>query len=78
MLPLNQILHGDCVEILNRLPERSVDLIFADPPYNLQLQQQLYRPDMSKVDAVDDEWDRFEGFAEYDQFTRAWLAALVV
>jgi site-specific DNA-methyltransferase (adenine-specific) len=75
MLPLDQILHGDCVDILNRLPEQSVDLIFADPPYNLQLQQQLFRPDMSKVDAVDDEWDQFAGFAEYDQFTRAWLGA---
>jgi modification methylase len=74
-LPLDQILQGDCIEILKGLPEQSVDLIFADPPYNLQLQQELYRPDMSKVDAVDDEWDRFDGFAQYDQFTRAWLQA---
>jgi len=66
---------GDCVEILDALPERSVDLIFADPPYNLQLQQELWRPNMTKVDAVDDEWDRFGSFAEYDRFTIDWLNA---
>jgi modification methylase len=74
-LPLDRILHGDCVEILDSLPEKSIDLIFADPPYNLQLQQELWRPDMTRVDAVDDEWDRFHGFAEYDRFSRQWLAA---
>ncbi len=74
-LPLDQILKGDCVEVLSRLPESSIDLIFADPPYNLQLQQTLYRPNMSKVAAVDDEWDRFDGFEEYDRFTTAWLSA---
>ncbi len=74
-LPLDQILQGDCVEILNQLPEKSVDLIFADPPYNLQLQQDLWRPDMTKVDAVDDAWDRFDDFAAYDRFTRDWLLA---
>lgn len=74
-LPLNQIIHGDCVEVLNALPERSVDLIFADPPYNLQLQQELWRPDMTRVDAVNDDWDRFDGLHEYDAFTRAWLTA---
>jgi modification methylase len=73
--PFNQIIQGDCVEILNTLPEKSVDLIFADPPYNLQLQQELWRPNMTRVDAVDDEWDRFDGFEAYDQFTRAWLRA---
>ena len=62
-LPLNQILHGDCIEILESLPERSIDLIFADPPYNLQLQQELWRPNMTRVDAVDDAWDRFDDFA---------------
>jgi modification methylase len=72
---LNQILHGDCIEILNSLPENSVDLIFADPPYNLQLQNDLYRPDMTKVDAVNDGWDKFENFKEYDKFTRRWLSA---
>ena len=74
-LPLNQILHGDCVSLLNSLPEDSVDLIFADPPYNLQLQNDLWRPNMTKVDAVDDEWDQFASFAEYDNFTQDWLLA---
>ncbi len=72
-LPLNQILQGDCREILPKLPERSIDLIFADPPYNLQLQQDLYRPDRSRVDAVNDAWDQFSSFSEYDEFSRAWL-----
>ena len=74
-LPLNQILHGDCIEILRSLPENSVDLIFADPPYNLQLRNDLYRPNMTKVDAVNDGWDKFEGFDEYDAFTQEWLSA---
>ncbi len=74
-LPLNQVLHGDCLAELDRLPEKSVDLVFADPPYNLQLQADLYRPNMSKVDAVTDAWDKFGSFAEYDVFTRRWLAA---
>jgi site-specific DNA-methyltransferase (adenine-specific) len=74
-LPLNQILHGDCIEILSTLPENSVDVIFADPPYNLQLRNDLYRPDTSKVDAVDDGWDKFEDFKTYDEFTYKWLSA---
>jgi modification methylase len=74
-LPLDQIIQSDCIEVLNGLPERSVDLIFADPPYNLQLRQALWRPNMTRVDAVDDAWDRFDGFAAYDSFTRGWLAA---
>lgn len=74
-LPLDQVLLGDCVEIMNTLPERSVDLIFADPPYNLQLQQELWRPNMTKVDAVDDDWDRFSDFESYDRFSREWLLA---
>ena len=74
-LPLDQIIAGDCVEALHALPARSVDLIFADPPYNLQLRQALYRPNMTQVDAVDDDWDQFGSFAEYDAFTRAWLNA---
>ena len=74
-LPLNTILDGDCVEVMNALPEGSVDLIFADPPYNLQLKGDLHRPDNSHVDAVDDHWDQFSSFAEYDAFTRAWLKA---
>jgi len=74
-LPLNSLLHGDCTEVLASLPENSVDVIFADPPYNLQLQNDLYRPNLSKVAAVEDGWDKFESFAEYDAFTRAWLTA---
>lgn len=72
-LPVDQILLGDCRQILADLPEKSVDLIFADPPYNLQLQQELLRPNMTKVDAVDDEWDHFNDLAEYDRFTEEWL-----
>jgi DNA modification methylase len=75
VLPLNQILNGDCVEVMNSLPEKSIDLIFADPPYNLQLQNDLHRPNMTKVDAVDDEWDQFASFPIYDEFTRNWLTA---
>jgi len=74
-LPLNHIVQGDCIDVLNSLPEKSVDLIFADPPYNLQLQNDLYRPDLSKVDAVDDNWDKFSSFANYDDFTSNWLRA---
>lgn len=74
-LPIDTILVGDCIDHMNALPAGSVDLIFADPPYNLQLDQGLTRPDQSKVDAVDDDWDKFESFAHYDQFTRAWLKA---
>ena len=64
---------GDSTELLADLPERSVDLVFADPPYNLQLAGELFRPNNSRVDGVEDDWDRFEGLAEYDAFTRAWL-----
>jgi len=74
-LPLNQIIEGDCLEVLNTLPEKSVDLIFADPPYNLQLQQELWRPNMTRVTAVNDEWDHFEDFQAYDAFSKAWLSA---
>ena len=74
-LPLNQILDGDCIERMNSLPAGSVDMIFADPPYNLQLRGDLHRPDNSKVDAVDDAWDQFASFKAYDKFTRAWLKA---
>ncbi len=70
---INTILNGDCVKALKRLPDASVDMVFADPPYNLQLDGALSRPDQSIVDAVDDEWDKFESFATYDTFTRAWL-----
>jgi modification methylase len=74
-LPLNQVLQGDCVEVMDSLPASSVDMIFADPPYNLQLHQELWRPNFTRVDPVDDEWDRFTDFAVYDAFTRAWLLA---
>lgn len=74
-LPLNSVLHGDCRTILPTLPPGSVDLIFADPPYNLQLRNDLWRPNLTHVDGVDDAWDKFNSFEEYDQFTREWLSA---
>jgi modification methylase len=73
--PLDEVLVGECIAALERLPAESVDLVFADPPYNLQLEGSLTRPDQSLVDAVDDDWDKFSSFAAYDAFTRAWLAA---
>jgi len=72
-LPLDQVLLGDCLAVMPLLPMSSVDCVFADPPYNLQLRGELRRPDDSLVDGVDDEWDRFDDFAAYDAFTRAWL-----
>lgn len=74
-LPVNQILLGDCIELMNGLPEESVDVVFADPPYNLQLAGDLHRPNNSRVDGVEEQWDKFDSFAEYDRFTRAWLTA---
>jgi modification methylase len=73
-LPVGQILDGDCIAAMRSLPAASVDMVFADPPYNLQLGGDLARPDGSHVDAVTDEWDKFDNFAAYDAFTRAWLA----
>lgn len=75
ILNIDRIIEGDCIEVLNGLPEKSIDTVFADPPYNLQLSQDLYRPNMTKVDAVDDDWDKFGTFAEYDEFTTNWLRA---
>ena len=72
---LDTIIKGDCVAALEALPDQSVDVIFADPPYNLQLGGALHRPDQSLVDACDDEWDQFASFQAYDAFTRAWLLA---
>ena len=72
-MELDAVIPGDCIEVMRALPAASVDLIFADPPYNLQLRGDLHRPDNSRVDAVDDDWDRFASFAAYDAFTRAWL-----
>ncbi len=69
----DRIIRGDCVAELAKLPAASVDLVFADPPYNLQLEGRLTRPDQSEVDGVDDHWDQFASFEEYDAFTRAWL-----
>ena len=68
-----RIIHGDCLDILPRLPDRCADLIFADPPYNLQLKGELYRPNMTRVNGVEDEWDKFPSFAAYDNFCRQWL-----
>jgi modification methylase len=73
-LPLDTILEGDCIAGMQSLPSGSIDTIFADPPYNLQLRGNLHRPDNSLVDAVDDDWDKFSDFAAYDAFTRAWLS----
>ncbi len=73
---MDSIIRGDCVAALEKLPKNSVDVVFADPPYNLQLDGELHRPDQSKVDACDDHWDQFDTFRAYDDFTRAWLLAV--
>lgn len=72
-LDLNKIHQGDCIELLKKVPDNSVDLIFADPPYNLQLNGELYRPNQTKVDAVTDAWDKFESKEDYDKFTILWM-----
>ncbi len=68
------IIHGDCVEALSDMAPESFDMCFADPPYNLQLENELYRPNRTKVDAVDEDWDQFESMEAYDRFTEAWMA----
>ena len=73
--PAETIIQGDCIEAMNALPAKSVDLVFADPPYNLQLGGELTRPDQSRVDAVNDDWDKFASFQVYDEFTRNWMTA---
>jgi modification methylase len=73
-LPVDTIIEGDCIAEMARLPDKSADMIFADPPYNLQLGGDLFRPEGSRVDAVDDDWDKFDSLAAYDDFTRDWLA----
>lgn len=73
---VNQLIQGDCLEVLQSLPKKSVDLVFADPPYNLQLQQELWRPNLTHVDAVNDEWDQFADTQAYDEFTRTWLSLI--
>jgi modification methylase len=72
-LPVDEVIVGDCLAELARFPSASVDLVFADPPYNLQLAGDLLRPNNTRVDGVDDDWDKFSGFEEYDRFSRAWL-----
>ncbi|MHA1401693.1 MAG: site-specific DNA-methyltransferase [Candidatus Heimdallarchaeaceae archaeon] len=74
MMELNKIHKMDCIEGMKKLPDESIDLIFADPPYNLQLKNELYRPNQTLVDAVNDKWDKFESFEEYDNFSRKWLS----
>ena len=74
-LPLDQVLVGDSLQVMEQLPPESIDLIFADPPYNLQLRQDLWRPNLTRVEGVSDAWDQFTGFAEYDAFTTTWLTA---
>jgi len=71
----NLVIKGNCLEVLPLLPPASVDLIFADPPYNLQLTDDLHRPDMTRVEGVNDQWDKFEDFKSYDEFTETWLAS---
>jgi DNA modification methylase len=73
IVPVDHIFYGDCVQVLKTIPERSVDLIFADPPYNLQLDKTLWRPNATKVNGVDETWDQFSNFEAYDQFTQDWL-----
>ena len=70
---INTIIQGDCIEELKSFPNNSIDLIFADPPYNLQLNVELHRPNQTIVDAVNDEWDKFKSFEEYDNFCTNWL-----
>ena len=73
-LPLNKIIKGDSIESMRSLPDNSIDVIFADPPYNLQLKNDLSRPDSSKVNGVTEGWDRFKSFEEYDKFTKDWIS----
>ena len=72
-LPLNKIINGNSIDIMMSFPDNSIDMIFADPPYNLQLKNELSRPDSSKVNGVTEEWDSFKSFKEYDQFTETWM-----
>ena len=70
---INKIENGDSIEILKRIPDKSFDLVFADPPYNMQIGEKLTRPDDSKVDGVNDKWDQFSSFERYDKFSKSWL-----
>ena len=69
----NRILNGDSLEILKKIPDKSFDLVFADPPYNMQIGEKLTRPDASRVNGVNDKWDQFNSFKQYDEFCIAWL-----
>ena len=73
---LNKIIHGNSINVLHDLPINSVDLVFADPPYNLQLNNELYRPDLTAVDGVQEDWDKFGSFKDYDRFTIEWLSLI--
>ena len=73
MIKKNFILHGDSLKLLKKIPDKSVDLVFVDPPYNLQLRETLYRPDQTAVEAVTNDWDKFDNYQAYDQFSYKWL-----
>ena len=70
---LNEIINGDSLEILKKIPDKSFDLVFADPPYNMQIGKKLKRPDDSRVNGVNDKWDKFCNFKHYDEFSNKWL-----
>ena len=70
----NKIINGDCLKEIKKIPENSFDLVFADPPYNMQLGEKLTRPDASKVNGVNDKWDQFTSFKDYDDFCKEWLS----
>ena len=72
---LNRVIVGDCIEKMNELPSESVDLVFADPPYNLQLSGNLERPDQTKVDGVKESWDKFNSISDYDNYTKQWMSS---
>ena len=70
-----RVLIGDCIEQMNKLPAESIDLVFADPPYNLQLNKDLSRPDQTKVNGVNESWDKFDSIDDYDNYTKLWMTA---
>ena len=72
----NKIILGECVEVMDSLPNNSIDMIFADPPYNLQLEKELFRPNNSRVEGVSESWDQFDSFTSYDKFTLSWLSSV--
>ena len=70
----NKIINADCLKELKKIPDKTFDLVFADPPYNMQIGEKLTRPDSSKVNGVNDIWDQFNSFKHYDEFSKSWLA----